>query len=79
VILFASSELAALGNSVPFLQAAAAARRGCVLRDKDRMSLEWCLLSVIHGKRRREAAGYEIPSVLDNGRHSFPPQIIALL
>jgi hypothetical protein len=53
-------ELGAAGNAVPFLEAAAAARSGRVLRDEYRVSAPGRLLAVVCGVCRAQARGDEI-------------------
>ena len=79
VILLGCCELATLRNAMPLLEAASTACCGCMLRDKYGMALEWCLLPIIHWKCGSEAARDEVSCMLDNCRHAFPPQIVALL
>lgn len=73
------TELTPLRDSMPFLEAATTTCCGRVLCDKNGMALEWRLLSIVGRHRWCEPALDEIPRMLDNRRHPFEPQIIALL
>ena len=64
---------------MPFLEAGAAARGGCMLSNEHGMTLEWSLLSIVYGLGRCETAFDEVRCMLENRRHSFLSQIVELL
>jgi hypothetical protein len=78
VTLLGHAQLASSGNAVPLREAASAASRCRMLRDKYWMAAKWCLLSIIDWIRGREAARNEIARVIDDHSKSFRFQIVAL-
>ena len=56
---------------MPLLDTIPAACGGCVLGNKDRMSLHRCLFTVISRGLRSYPCGYEIESMLPDGVHTF--------
>jgi hypothetical protein len=58
-------------NAVPLLEAAAAAGRGRVLGDEDRVAAPWRLPSIVRRLGRSEAPGDEVARVADDDRHSL--------
>src|SRR5690242_17848105 len=63
-------ELAALGNSVPALEACAAAGRGGVLGDEHGVAAVRRLLAVLVGRRGSEPRGQELLGVSAHGLHA---------
>lgn len=49
-----------------------------MLCDENRMTAEWCLLTIVCGLRRSEPARNKVVRVLENERHSFRCEVFAL-
>jgi hypothetical protein len=79
VVLLFWSKLPPGRDAMPFLEAAPATCRSCMLSDEDRMSLERSLLSVVCRKSRGEPTENEVASMFDYNEHSFGVEIRALL
>jgi len=79
MLLLDSSHLTTLRNAMPFLEAGAAARRGCMLGNEHGMPLEWSLFSIVYRLGGCETALDEIRCMLENRRHAFLSQIVELL
>src|SRR5687767_1238313 len=69
------AQLAPRGHGMPFLEAAPAAGRRRMLRNKDWMSAERRLLPVVHRLRRRQPSENEIAGMLENDGHSLRLEI----
>ena len=78
VTLLLPRQLPPVGNTVPLFQAAPAASRGRVLRDKNGMPAPRRLFAVVGWLSRCETLVNEVSGMLQNDRQSFALQVFAL-
>ena len=71
VLLLRLTELPAGFDPMPFLKASSAAGSGSVLRNKDRMTFHWCLLSIIGYNLRGKTLRHKILCMAPYRFHPF--------